>query len=197
MKIKALENPEIHLPFRSSCRLCNHLPRNREVVLEEWYFLSDWTVAYKKKQKLKSISLDLDVLLCTARYNSPAFNRDTFYTLNDVKVKSDWAVVPKLSCDIDSVNLFNDLNVFTSAGIFAAASAAELHFRRIFVLYVFLLLLRHPQFLLHYRLNLKLKDLKKGKKYSLQKCRIRFKWWKIKRCKFNRPVCYSPLDLRL
>lgn len=65
-------------------------------------------------------------------------------------------VIPKLFCDIDSVNIFNDLNVFTGADICAAAPAAKLHFRRIFVLYAFLLLLFHSHILLHYGLNLKL-----------------------------------------
>lgn len=60
---------------------------------------------------------------------------------------------------IDSVHVFDDLDVVARADWLAAASAAKLYIRWALVLYVLLLLLRHSYFLFHYSLNLKLSDL--------------------------------------
>lgn len=68
--------------------------------------------------------------------------------------------VLELGCDVDSVHVFDDLDVIAGADVFAAASAAELHFA-LEVLHVFLLLLSHSHFPLHYGLQLKLQDLRK------------------------------------
>lgn len=93
-------------------------------------------------------------------------------------------LVPELWCNINSVHVFDDLDVLASANVSAAASAAKLHFT-LLVLHVFLLLLYHSHLLLHYSLNLKLEDLMKGKNITenslTQECGFQFSFLSLKR----------------
>lgn len=93
------------------------------------------------------------------------------------------------------MHVLDDLDVVARAHVFAAAPAAELHIRRVHVLHVALLLLRHPQFLLHYSLNLELGDLMKKRK-SLSPLRV-FSFTQATNLKANIPVFHSLLVLRI
>lgn len=66
---------------------------------------------------------------------------------------------PELWCDVDSVNVGDDLDVSAGASLFAAAPAAEFHLRRVLVFNILLLLRFHLQLILNYSLYLKLQDL--------------------------------------
>lgn len=69
---------------------------------------------------------------------------------------------PELWCDVDSVNVLDDLDVCAGANLLAAAPATEFHLGRVLIFYVLLFFRHHSQLALHDSLHLELLDLEKA-----------------------------------
>lgn len=74
------------------------------------------------------------------------------------------------------MHVLDDLDVFTGADVFAAASAAKLHIGGILTLHFLLLLLLLSHLLLCYRLKLKLIDLMKEGKEAITENSLTAPW---------------------
>lgn len=89
--------------------------------------------------------------------------------INKIKIQKIELFILELWRNVDSVHVFNDVDVFAAADAFAAASTAELHSRWTLILDGLLLLLYMPHFCLQYSLNLKFSDLIKERKFNLER----------------------------